>query len=189
MQTQTHARARGAQDPTRATHWLPRAAFVGLLASALGAPPHAANVRIVTGATVSVVRRTQHTEPGAPAGGGVEVEVALDGGGTLTLRPPLLLGCDGVASSVRAALQAWAAEDAAVAAGGRTFGAVEIPCPSAGLRFKVLQLPAAPKLRDGTELTNTRCALRHLGRSRWGAGASNAACRCERVRARRPTRR
>ena len=150
-------RSQTVKDATRATHWLPRPTFVGLLAAALEAAPHAARVRVVTSAAVTAVRRV--VGGGSSGSESVEVDVEGPGGATVTLRPALLLGCDGVASPVRAALQEWAAEDAAMRAAAGTFEARALPCPSAGLRFKVLPLPPQPRLRDGTVLANSGFAL------------------------------
>ncbi|KAI8471204.1 MAG: hypothetical protein J3K34DRAFT_520699 [Monoraphidium minutum] len=142
------------KDAKRGTHWLPRAAFVGLLAGALARSEHAANVRVVTNARVSALRRT-------PGGVEADVSVSPPGGGAeqvVTIRPRLLVGADGAASAVREALEAWAADDGALRAAG-SFRLVEAPCPSAGLRFKVLPMPPNPVLRDGTALPNPSFAL------------------------------
>jgi 2-polyprenyl-6-methoxyphenol hydroxylase-like FAD-dependent oxidoreductase len=89
----------------------------------------------------------------------VVVEYEGPGGARGALRPALLLGCDGVDSSVRSALQEWAREDPGLRAAAGSFEPRRVPCPSAGLRFKVLQLPPRPALRDGGALENAGFAL------------------------------
>lgn len=153
--THKHLHTRHTQDPSCATHWLSRPAFVGLLATALQAAPHAANVRIVTSAAVTGVRRA--AAGGSGAGGRVQVDIEGADGAVTTYAPSLLLGCDGVGSAVRCALQRWAEADPSLRAAAGSFAPVSLECPSAGLRFKVLPLPPCPTLRDGTEMANTRC--------------------------------
>jgi 2-polyprenyl-6-methoxyphenol hydroxylase-like FAD-dependent oxidoreductase len=87
-------------------------------------------------------------------------------GNTQRFVPKLLLGCDGMNSMVRHSLQDWAAADASTssstsAANGSSskFGMVEYPSLSTNLRFKVLQLPPNPAIKDGTVLRNPSFCL------------------------------
>ncbi|GBF90815.1 FAD-binding monooxygenase [Raphidocelis subcapitata] len=163
-------RQQSVKDPTRHTHWLPRPAFVRILANALGRPPFSSRVRVITGASVTAVRRSN------TPGGGVVVEYEAPGGARAALRPALLLGCDGVDSSVRAALEGWADADPRLRAAAGSFSPRRVPCPSAGLRFKVLQLPPRPALRDGSALENSGFALLQ-GRPSAALGRGAAAIR------------
>jgi hypothetical protein len=132
------------QDPSRTNHWLPRAAFTRLLARAVRSPPYSGRVTIETSSAVKALRRGP---------GGVEVVVAGPGG-EVVYKPQLVLGCDGANSAVRAALREWAAGDAALREAYGSFETTSLPCLSAGLRFKVLPLPANPALKDGEALEN-----------------------------------
>jgi hypothetical protein len=113
-------------------------------------------VRVVTDSSVKAMRRGP---------GGVEVVVAGPGGDA-TVKPRLILGCDGANSAVRASLREWASGDAALREAFGTFETTSLPCISAGLRFKVLPLPANPKLKDGAELENPGFVLLQGGPSK-----------------------
>jgi hypothetical protein len=169
-------------------HLLPRALLMAILEGAARSEggPHAGAIQILASSRVSELLREPAAGGGAaaaaaggagaaaPAAGQqqrlvVEVERLLGPGGEVsertTLRPQLVLGCDGVNSLVRRTLAAWQAEDGAAgaAAGGGgagssrgSFSMRELPGPSTGLRFRMLMLPPSPSLRSGFVLHNDR---------------------------------
>jgi 2-polyprenyl-6-methoxyphenol hydroxylase-like FAD-dependent oxidoreductase len=203
----------GTKDPNVATHWMPRAALMKVLAGGLeefnnnknsssskaaqaaaavaaaggdnqkeAAAAAAAAVEVLTSSRVVGLERVTDAQGRARVAVRVEVGGGSGRGGpavvaTRTFYPSLVLGCDGIGSLVRKALQRWAAEDdleagaaaaAAAAAGGPrrgrgrapTFGVRSYPSPASGLRFKVLRLPPNPALRDGaTVLRNPSFAV------------------------------
>lgn len=159
------------KDERHVMHWLPRSAFMKVMAGAASQGPAAANITLATGTSVSSVCRS--------AEGQLQVELQDAAGSSRVVQPQLLVGCDGISSLVRSTLQAWAAEDAgsssssagsASSAGsssdgdGDRFGMQLLPSLSTGLRFKVLQLPPAPAMRGGSVLHNPSFCLL-VGRS------------------------
>jgi 2-polyprenyl-6-methoxyphenol hydroxylase-like FAD-dependent oxidoreductase len=153
-------------------HLLPRALLLDMLErAARGQEPHAGSIRILTSSRLAELRR-EPAAAGTAARLAVEVERLGPGGSVserTTLRPQLVVGCDGVNSQVRRTLAAWQAEDRAGgaaagssgsgprdAAAGGSFSMRELPGPSTGLRFRMLMLPPNPSLRSGFVLHNDR---------------------------------
>jgi 2-polyprenyl-6-methoxyphenol hydroxylase-like FAD-dependent oxidoreductase len=68
-----------------------------------------------------------------------------------TLRPQLVVGCDGIHSMVRQTLAAWQQEQGQPDA----FSITQLPAVSAGLRYRMMQLPANPTTKQGTVLANS----------------------------------
>jgi hypothetical protein len=66
------------------------------------------------------------------------------------LYPRLLVACDGIRSSVRAALCSWSPG---------SYSSVSFPSLSTGLRYKVLRLPANPVTKEGVVLSNPTIAV------------------------------
>ncbi|KAF8067186.1 Kmo [Scenedesmus sp. PABB004] len=133
------------KDEARAVHWLPRSAFLRLLEAR--AREDASFVQLLTNTEAVGVSR------------GPALRVTLRNtvtGNDAVFEPRLLIGCDGIASLVRGSLQGWAAADGAPA--GR-FAMSQLPSLSTGLRFKVLQLPPNPAMRDGAALANPSFCL------------------------------
>ena len=114
-------------------YWMPRQ---DLLHALLGAAKTQEGVELRRGWEASV----------AIGDGGATVTLSPSGVGGIgsragvTLRPALLVGADGYRSRVKSALEAWD--------GSERFGLQSLPSPAAGLRYKVLTLPADLRLGD-----------------------------------------
>lgn len=119
-------------DPVRGrpSYWIPRAALLKLLGSAL--PP---TVRKLYGSEVLDVSED---------GTGIEVVAKNAEGETLRLRPDLLIGADGLQSLVRAKCAEWSGDPAG-------FTPKVLPSPSSGLAYKMLRFP--PRFRLSTSDT------------------------------------
>ncbi|EFJ46001.1 hypothetical protein VOLCADRAFT_93787 [Volvox carteri f. nagariensis] len=135
------------KDSSRASVWLPRRAFLRALHSGLAEAEQQGRVRIMYDAKVTNI------ELAAPGRGhasaavlpiAVHVREAGGAGRELCFTPRLLVGADGAASEVRQALELWA-PTAGLPEG--TFSPVVLDSPSAGLRYKVLNLPPNPPFR------------------------------------------
>lgn len=114
--------------------------------------------------SITVLRNTEATAIQRDAEGHVSVTLRNTrdaNNSSSTVRPSLVLGCDGINSVVRSTLKSWAAEQQGAGAGasGERFGMVSKPSLSTNLRFKVLQLPANPAMADGTVLANPNFCL------------------------------
>lgn len=139
------------KDKRRLVYWLPRSSFMRLLEDEASHGQYAAYI--------SVLRSTEASDITRDADGQLSVTLANTRlGSSMTFRPKLVLGCDGINSVVRNTLQAWTAPQAA-SNGRDRFGMVLAPSLSTNLRFKVLQLPANPAMVDGTVLTNASFCL------------------------------
>lgn len=116
---------------------------------------------------INVLRNTEASDIQRDADGQLSVTLRNTRlNSSMTFRPNLVLGCDGINSVVRSTLQAWAADQKGAAAGGsngssgsQRFSMVKAPSLSTNLRFKVLQMPANPAMVDGTVLTNPSFCL------------------------------
>lgn len=113
---------------------------------------------------ISVLRNTEASDIQRDADGQLSVTLRNTRlNSSMTFRPNLVLGCDGISSVVRSTLHDWAAEEKAAESassnGSDRFGMVLAPSLSTNLRFKVLQLPANPAMADGTVLTNPSFCL------------------------------
>jgi kynurenine 3-monooxygenase len=75
------------------------------------------------------------------------------------LRPTLLVGADGLKSIVRRRLRDWA--EAGVTSPSPSFAMRKRPSPAAGLRYKVLQLPARFVL-DAVACTSSEAGLGYV---------------------------
>jgi 2-polyprenyl-6-methoxyphenol hydroxylase-like FAD-dependent oxidoreductase len=143
--------------------------FVRLLEYRVKEPDFAPYITLITNTEAADIQRLPSSS--SSSSDAKQVQVTLRNtvtGNTQRFAPKLLLGCDGMNSIVRHSLQDWAAEDAntssssssssTAAANGSssssTFGMVEYPSLSTNLRFKVLQLPPNPPMKDGTVLCN-----------------------------------
>lgn len=85
----------------------------------------------------------------------------------LTFEADLILGCDGINSTVRKTLSKWDES-----AGSKRFEMRHFPSPSSGLKYKVLTLPPQPPInRDGSEraIPSTAYAIRGASRGRDGS--------------------
>jgi len=109
------------KDDAQTTYWLPRHRFVQLLS--LGLEGSKAT-RILCGTAVTDISEDSEE--------GLVVTIESNDGETRRLRPRLLLGCDGLNSKVRAAMDEWTQ-------GGFTMH--KLPSGSSELRYKVLSLP------------------------------------------------
>lgn len=154
----------GTKDPNVATYWMPRASLMKVLVGGLEgwnkqSPSKQNNqVEVLTSSRVVAVERDRSTGRVAVT---VEVGKSRD---KKTLYPSLVLGCDGINSVVRKALERWAKEDGKGEDQAPTFSLRSYPSPAAGLKFKVLRLPPNPKLQptkgdDSTTLRNPSFAV------------------------------
>ncbi len=78
-------------------YWMPRSALMAILAAAAARPPYADAITVLPATRLEALR----AEPGGRLA--VDATRLLPGGGggqRLTLRPQLVLGCDGLNSSV-----------------------------------------------------------------------------------------
>ena len=117
-----------AQEATAKAVWIPRASLLELMAK--GAADAGVELRYDSALA--------------------ELSPAADDGGRATattargeqFAPRLLLGCDGLDSRVRAALQEWSGDDA--------YEPVCLPSPSAGLQYRMLLVPPSFALANLT---------------------------------------
>jgi kynurenine 3-monooxygenase len=158
----------GTKDPSVATHWMPRASLMKVLVGGLDRfngsteekeKKHKA-VEVLTSSRVVGLERDKATGRVA-----VRVEVGAAEGEegktattTRTFYPSLVLGCDGINSVVRKALERWAEEDDDNndTTTSPTFSLRSFPSPAAGLKFKVLRLPPNPRLNPDDPATTLR---------------------------------
>eukprot|EP00240_Pyramimonas_obovata_P002041 CAMPEP_0118937130 /NCGR_PEP_ID=MMETSP1169-20130426/21701_1 /TAXON_ID=36882 /ORGANISM="Pyramimonas obovata, Strain CCMP722" /LENGTH=530 /DNA_ID=CAMNT_0006880667 /DNA_START=207 /DNA_END=1796 /DNA_ORIENTATION=- len=112
------------KDDEHTTHWIPRHKFVGVLSDGVERK-QPSSITTLFNTTVTEIRQDD-------AEGLVVWTQESDTGEEKCHRPHLLLGCDGLKSQVRDALDGFS-EGA--------FHMQEYPSPSAGLRYKVLSLP------------------------------------------------
>ncbi|EFJ45903.1 hypothetical protein VOLCADRAFT_31042, partial [Volvox carteri f. nagariensis] len=147
------------KDSSRASVWLPRRAFLRALHSGLAEAEQQGRVRIMYDAKVTNI------ELAAPGRGrasaavlpiAVHVREAGGAGRELCFTPRLLVGADGAASEVRRALELWA-PTAGLPEG--TFSPVVLDSPSAGLRYKVLNVPPNPPGSSHRVLPNSQFAM------------------------------
>ncbi|CAM9387569.1 unnamed protein product, partial [Pylaiella littoralis] len=139
-------------DSTRpSAYWLPRSVFQELLYGEVEAK-YADKIKVYYSSKCDSIEQL-------PSGDGMEVRASLgvdgDGGGTKVFRPRLLVGADGLKSTVRKQLQAWDAQEGSSGSGKPTkegtgrFDMRKQPSGSSGLRYKVLSLP--PSFRLGKD--------------------------------------
>jgi 2-polyprenyl-6-methoxyphenol hydroxylase-like FAD-dependent oxidoreductase len=149
---------------------LQRMNFVRLLEYRVKETDFAPYITLITNTEALDIQRLPNNSSSSSSNDGKQVQVTLRNtvtGNTQRFAPKLLLGCDGMNSMVRHSLQDWAAEDAntssstsaANGSSSSTFGMVEYPSLSTNLRFKVLQLPPNPAMKDGTVLRNPSFCL------------------------------
>lgn len=119
-------------------YWIRRANFQQMLFDAIAAR-HDPRIRLLYGHSFTGLVDQPDGRVGATITG--------PDGETITLTPDLLLGCDGLSSRVRAALGA----HAQVPDGH--FAMVEHPSLSAGLAYKVLDLPPGMSVRGAAGVT------------------------------------
>jgi 2-polyprenyl-6-methoxyphenol hydroxylase-like FAD-dependent oxidoreductase len=151
---------------------LQRMNFVRLLEYRVKEADFAPYITLITNTEAADIQRLPSSSSSSDA---KQVQVTLRNtvtGNTQRFVPKLLLGCDGMNSMVRHSLQDWAAEDASSSSSSTaasaansssssssTFDMVEYPSLSTNLRFKVLQLPPNPAMKDGTVLRNPSFCL------------------------------
>lgn len=135
--------------------------FVRLLEYRAKEEPFGAYINVITNTEAVDVQRL----PGSSSSSSKRIQVTLRNtvtDNTMTFVPKLLLGCDGANSIVRNSLKAWAAEDGgngSSSSSSSKYGMKEFPSLSTNLRFKVLQLPPNPAMKDGTVLHNPSFCL------------------------------
>jgi 2-polyprenyl-6-methoxyphenol hydroxylase-like FAD-dependent oxidoreductase len=134
--------------------------FVRLLEYRVKEEDFAPYITLITNTEATDIQRLPNTS----SSGSVAQQVTLRNtvtGNTQRFVPKLLLGCDGMNSIVRQSMQHWAAEDskATSSSSSSSFSMAEYPSLSTDLRFKVLQLPPNPAMKDGTVLRNPSFCL------------------------------
>jgi kynurenine 3-monooxygenase len=127
---------------------IPRNTLMSILDEAVAAEPA---IKLMTGSKATALRLEQPGEGSEYPKLAVEVTTRSSTEQQVTLRPQLVVGCDGVHSMVRTTLASWQQEQGNPDA----FSITQLPCASAGLRYRMLQLPANPTTRDGTVLANS----------------------------------
>jgi 2-polyprenyl-6-methoxyphenol hydroxylase-like FAD-dependent oxidoreductase len=137
--------------------------FVRLLEYRVKEPDFAPYITLITNTEATDIQRLPNS---SSSSGAQHTEVTLRNtvtGNTQRFVPKLLLGCDGMNSIVRQSMQQWSAQDtgptSAASSSSSRFSMAEYPSLSTDLRFKVLQLPPNPAMRDGTVLRNPSFCL------------------------------
>ncbi|GIL63355.1 hypothetical protein Vafri_17312 [Volvox africanus] len=124
--------------------FITRSGLLKVMYEGLAKAEQQGRVRIIVNARLTTIQLQKDSAATAPIV--VRAVYAAPGGDgkEMSFAPRLLVGADGINSSVRRALADWAPEAGLPA---DHFNPVVLNSPSSGLRFKVLQLPPNPPFR------------------------------------------
>lgn len=135
--------------------WISRQTLLALLYNRLVRQSGAAAVKLHFGTTLISLERTPQ--------GGIELVGQGPNDEAIRLCPTLLVGADGISSSVRSKCAEWSSADPSLGATASDFTPVKLRSPSTGLCYKMMRLPPRFRLdaRDPSALANPRELYRH----------------------------